>query len=431
MPRGSTGAAALLRAAAAALIALRAAALLFLPDAPGQIWDPSCLVWQGATHCFFMYQPAGSSRYTQGSLAVAADGVHFVDRGAVSTELPGVQWWKCFVRPVGTPQAPLFVMDHGTGMGDAFDNSSLPGDRGCPFHGQCMRFLGATDLQGPWAPLYSMHPDPRFYDVRGRWDHMYMQLDSARGPGALVGFPVATPLGSPAPGVMRSADSGATWTVEAPLDIAWGPVSPVGVEVGGVEQLRADGPFFLIGGTVAYNVGGYSMYVLRSDAGPAGPFAPVVGGFRLSGTSSGRCCITALAAFAKDYDSGAVLVSQYIVTSTATDGRRPSLVGGGDVWLLPLRLPAEDADGRLVCEFFSGANVTLSRDPGPLACACQSSMACTRRNTRAPLPQSVWRPSHNSDVVAGKFSTRRRRGAGSGTKRDAPRRRRAQRRLAR
>ena len=218
-------------------------------------------------------------------------------------------------------------------MGDAFDNSSLPGDRGCPFHGQFMRFLGATDLQGPWAPLYSMHPDPRFYDVRGRWDHMYMQLDSARGPGALIGFPVATPLGSPAPGVMRSADSGATWTVEAPLDIAWGPVSPVGVEVGGVEQLRADGPFFLIGGTVAYNVGGYSMYVLRSDAGPAGPFAPVVGGFRLSGTSSGRCCITALAAFAKDYDSGAVLVSQYIVTSTATDGRRPSLVGGGDVWL--------------------------------------------------------------------------------------------------
>ena len=181
------------------------------------------------------------------------------------------------------------------------------------------------------------------------------------------------PEGSPLRGVVAADcgsiawDSGATWTVEAPLDIAWGPVSPVGVEVGGVEQLRADGPFFLIGGTVAYNVGGYSMYVLRSDAGPAGPFAPVVGGFRLSGTSSGRCCITALAAFAKDYDSGAVLVSQYIVTSTATGGRRPSLVGGGDVWLLPLRLPAEDADGRLVCEFFSGANATLSRDPGPLA----------------------------------------------------------------
>lgn len=81
------------------------------------------------------------------------------------------------------------------------------------------------------------------------------------------------------------------------------------------------------------------MFVLRAvaGAGVAGPYEPVTAGYRLSGTSSGGCCITALAAFAKNYDTGEVLVSQYVVAAATTDGRPPSLAGGGDVWLLPLR----------------------------------------------------------------------------------------------
>jgi hypothetical protein len=323
----------------------------------GQIWDPSCFVFQNVTYCYSMYsEEEDASFYGYGSLATSLDGVHFDDRGPIDQEAPGVQWYKCFVRLLSAGNAtspPLFVMDHGMG-GGSNDGSQDPDDRGCPFDGQCLRFLSSTNLLN-WTYMYTMHPDPRWYNTGGRFDHMYIDAVGAEAGGGYVGFPVANPLGSPAPGTMTSPD-GLNWTVGLPLAIEWGGITPAGFEVGGVEYIG--GRWWLIGGGVAYGIGGYSMYVLRggTDASaPTGePFEPVPGGYRLSGTTRGWC-ITALAAFARNYDGGPTLVSNYMTLSLVNSGR-------ANVWMLPMRLPAVTPKGTLALHWWPG-NAALADGP--------------------------------------------------------------------
>jgi hypothetical protein len=55
--------------------------------------------------------------------------------------------------------------------------------------------------------MYTLHPDPKWYASKknvssGRWDHAYIQEDPKTG--GFIAFPVATPIGSPAPGILRS-----------------------------------------------------------------------------------------------------------------------------------------------------------------------------------------------------------------------------------
>ena len=135
-----------------------------------------------------------------------------------------------------------------------------------------------------------------------------------------------------------------------------GNITPAGFEVGGVEYIG--GRWWLIGGGVAYGVNGYSMYVLRggtdASAPTSEPFAPVPGGYRLSGTSRGWC-ITALAAFARNYDGGPTLVSNYMTMSLANSGR-------ANVWMLPFRLPAVTPAGTLALHWWPG-NAALADGP--------------------------------------------------------------------
>ena len=323
----------------------------------GQIWDPSCFVFRNVTYCYSMYSALeDASFYGYGFLATSPDGVHFNDRGPINEEAPGVQWYKCFVHLLSAGNAsspPLFVMDHGMG-GGGNDGSHDPDNRGCPFGGQCLRFLSSINLLN-WTYMYTMHPDPRWYNTGGRFDHMYIDAVGAAAGGGFVGFPVATPLGSPAPGVMTSPD-GLNWTLGMPLAIAWGDITPAGFEVGGVEYIG--GRWWLIGGGVAYGVNGYSMYVLRggtdASAPTSEPFEPVPGGYRLSGTSRGWC-ITALAAFARNYDGGPTLVSNYMTMSLVNSGR-------ANVWMLPLRLPVVTPAGTLALHWWPG-NAALADGP--------------------------------------------------------------------
>eukprot|EP00039_Didymoeca_costata_P000791 m.47268 g.47268 ORF g.47268 m.47268 type:complete len:668 (-) comp10475_c0_seq1:37-2040(-) len=352
---------------------------LYKPE-EGRIWDPSCIVHNGTYYCYFMYESPEdaasnnhSSHYGHGFLATSVDGVHFKDFGSINEEYVGVGWFKCMVhRATNTPDgSPVWVMNHGTSgtvNGPDPRNETLPDDRGCPAPWtQCLRVLTSSDLLH-WEYNYTFHPDSQWYKA-GRWDHMYMHKtdnnysywNNAPGNG-FVGFPVATPLGTPAPGI-TSSSNGVNWTVHAPLEIEWGGVTPASFEIGGVEKMG--NAYYMIGGTVAYGQTGYSMYVLKSLTNNiTGPYAPDKEAFRMSGTSSTRgCCVQALATWIRNYDTLEFLISQYMVMPYR--GGAHALNGGGDVWLLPLRKPVVDENGHLRLQFWEG-NTALTGTSIPI-----------------------------------------------------------------
>ena len=262
---------------------------------------------------------------------------------------------------------PMFVMDHGTSgpvTGPDDPKKPLPDDRGCPAGtSQCLRFLKSTDALN-WEYMYTLHPDPRWYKNKngvssGRWDHAYIQEDTKRG--GFIAFPVATPSGSPAPGILRSPN-GLNWTVEPPTQVNFGPVTPTSFEIGGVERMP-NGRYYMIGGGRGpLQNGAYSMWTLRSNGSDvAGPYAPDAGAYRLSGQDRGATANfgQALAAWCRNYDTypmpGSALISQYMVMPHTPDcGAQKSLSGGGHVWLLPLRAPLLDAAGHMRLSHWSG-----------------------------------------------------------------------------
>ena len=160
----------LLRQWALSLPMHMASGMLYAPPT-GSIWDPSCLRIGGRTHCIFMYSSGNSTvngqhgGYPSGLLASADDGVHFRTIGQVAFEKwPGVGFFKAFVSYIGPdpdhPDKPLFVMNHGT-EGNATDRPARsPGDPGCPYDSQCLRWLQSNDMLH-WTAMYTSSPDPR------------------------------------------------------------------------------------------------------------------------------------------------------------------------------------------------------------------------------------------------------------------------------
>ena len=342
------------------------------------------MTWGGKMYCYFMYVcgtatpgcATNETHYGHGLVAVASDGVHFQTHSAFNAEAGNVGWFKCMIHKVADVDGkPMFVMDHGTSgavTGPDDPTKSLPNDRGCPAGtSQCLRFLKSTDALS-WEYMYTLHPDPKWYAntkgvSKGRWDHAYIQEDT--GPtGGFIAFPVATPIGSPAPGQLRSKD-GLNWTVEPPTQVSFGDVVPTSFEIGGVE-LMDNGRYYMIGGGGGPPQAGnsYSMWTLRSNGSDvAGPYAPDPQAYRLSGQDRGATANfgQALAAWSRNYDTypKGALISQYMVMPHTDDcGVQRSLSGGGHVWLLPLREPRVDAGGHLRLGHWSG-NDALKGDP--------------------------------------------------------------------
>ena len=179
----------------------RAASFMYRP-ATGLTWDPSCMIWQNKTYCYFMYVcgtgtagcSANETHYGHGLVAVASDGVHFDTHSAFNAESGAVGWFKCMIHKVkDVDGGPMFVMDHGTDgavTGPDDPAVALPGDRGCPAGtSQCLRFLKSKDAL-TWEYMYTLHPDPRWVS-RGRRPHTPHQprrgLTSAALPDCVTG----------------------------------------------------------------------------------------------------------------------------------------------------------------------------------------------------------------------------------------------------
>ena len=334
-------------------------AFLYQPGSPsgkslGEIWDPSVTWWRGKWYAHAMYQAPGlrTNEYLSGWLATSSDGCHWEDGGAVAPEHTGDQWWKGFVRQIKGDAAnltddALFIMNHGV------DEEGKGND--------ALRFLTSTDLEH-WTENSTSHPDKRWYNTGGRWDHMYMSaLDD--GSGGFIGFAVSSPtvpgFAGTWPGINRSPD-GVRWTQHPPLNVSWGGVGATSIEEGGFEKLRApDGSekYYLIGGGGGpAGVGdAYSMWVFSSDK-IDGPYSPLTAGFRLSGGSAGRLSgrFGWLAAWCgPNCGNGTPLISNYIT---------PGPNSRADVWMLPMRKPVIDAAGRLRLGYWE-ANDKLKGKP--------------------------------------------------------------------
>lgn len=295
------------------MLSLFAAGLGFIyQPKSGQIWDPSCFATPNGTYyCVSMYSFQGNSYYTSGFLSASDNGVHWRDVTPIAPSLPGKQWWKGFVMQLnGTP--PLYVLNHGV-----WENRQ----------NDALRILTSSDLLN-WTVRNTSRPDPRWYHVQGRWDHMYMSEDGA---GGYIGFPVSSPNNGSRyagtwPGIQRSAD-GVHWSARAPLNVTWGGAEPQAIEEGGFERLELPGRdgrarYFLIGGgTPPRGTMAYSMWAFGSDR-IDGPYAPVTRRFRLSGGGSAADSFEfgALAAWARGRD-GERLISQYAeIGQPSTDG---------------------------------------------------------------------------------------------------------------
>lgn len=304
----------------------------------GNMWDTSIVYHEGKYYLFSMYETEEETENTCLTedpannmwCAISDDGVIWRDVGRVIQDQPFTVW-KMFVRRLGD----RFVMNHGS-------HSRLPG------HGNDTLYFWESDDLLNWrlsSEQGQTHPDPRWYKVEGRWDHMYMLPDEVSG--GYLGYCVATPherYPYAACGMQHSTD-GVHWQVLPPPVIEWGstPAPPM-FEVGGCE--RVDGKYYLIGGAFGYGDGhGYGVYTLVSDHWN-GPFRPDSQAYRLCGASgySGVIGVQWLASFGRGRDN------ELLITNYLTDGvKNYSRFWGrfGWVWFLPIKKAIIDPDGHL------------------------------------------------------------------------------------
>jgi len=287
--------------------------------------------------------------------------VHWEDGGEICPEIPGDMWYKGFVRqirgnPANMTDDALFIMDHGVAESSGANDA--------------LRFLTSTDLKH-WKYSSTSHPDPRWYRVLGRWDHMYMSKDPS---GGFIGFAVSTPtvpgFGGTWPGVQRSED-GINWKVEPPLNVTWAGTTPTSIEEGGFERVAKDGKYYLIGGGGNFQQA-YSMWVYESDR-IDGPYSPLVEGFRLSGGAAGSGKVGWLAAWCGPHCGGtqdpelSPLISNYMTPVGHPD------MGRANVWMLPMRKPVVQ-EGRLRMGYWE-ANDALQGTPMPIEQQARDSSA--------------------------------------------------------
>lgn len=320
--------------------AQEAEAMLYHPET-GSMWDPSILWHDGHYHAFMMYSQDTQNGLQAGHCikAVSPDGVHWRTDAVVIEEPERTNKWKffkCFVGRCGD----RFIMDHGIARPEGQD---------------MLRFYESQDMIH-WKPLFSSRPDPRWYGLppeKHRWDHMYMLPKEEGNPKAgYWGHPVSAPKPFDRGGVgMMQSPDGLTWEVLPPAPIEY----PKGLKVlnhlewGGCE--RFGGKYYLIGGTGKYlGSKGYGMYWFVADA-PTGPFRMDPDFPRLCGNS--HVNLTWLAVWCRG--NGELLISNY--ASPAPGNMAP--------WLLPLRKPVLDAEGRLRLGWWKGNAALKGREIPP------------------------------------------------------------------
>ena len=311
--------------------------MIYHPET-GSMWDPSILWFNGQYHAFMMYNKDGDNGLRAGHcLAVVSDdGVHWHDEAVVIEELErerGCKFYKCMVARCGD----RFIMDHGVNRPEGQD---------------MLRFYESDDLRH-WTHLFSSRPDPRWYGLPpepARWDHMYILPREEYNPAAgYWGHVVATAKPDQPRGVgMMESPDGRTWAVLPPAKVEWDDIPPADFEWGGCERL--DGKYYLIGGGGSMDFHAYGMFAFVADD-PRGPFRPIADAFRLSGNS--EQCIGWLATWCRG--NGERLISNY--ASIEPDNMAP--------WMLPLRKPMVDTDGRLRLGWWKG-NEALKGTPLPL-----------------------------------------------------------------
>ncbi len=291
--------------------------------AKGKIWDSSVIWNDGVYFMFSMYIKEGDLDSYGMWLAVSEDGVHWKDYGCVLESSTPI--WKMFIFKHGDK----FYMNHGTlSNREVYDNDTL-------------RYFESNDLIH-WRHIDDNHPDPRWYNEKGRWDHMYVIPKNAGNPeDGYWGYVVATPAGEStgAWGLQQSSD-GIQWQAVEPPEIEWGNVPQSReFEGGGCEKIGDT--YYYIGGCCPPYAGnyGYSIYTFISD-NPTGPFKPDVDAFRLCGFSGipGKMFVQGLAAWCKVENEQ--LISCYMVSSAGGDNIE-------NTWFLPIRKAILDKDGHL------------------------------------------------------------------------------------
>jgi hypothetical protein len=334
-------------------------AMIFTPSS-GDMWDPSVIWHDGQYHLFAMMKPRGvviqPERQTEwpgyyGMLyATSKDGVHWQDQGSVLTPTRAdKRVLKMFVGRCGD----RFIMDHG-----AYGPFSQVGG----LYNDTLGFYESKDLRN-WTYIGENHPDPKYYETKGRWDHMYMLPKEEGNPAAgFWGYVVAAPNEAMCNegrgfGMMESPD-GRKWTPLPPPKVDCGRFPPIhALEIGGCERLA--GKYYLIGGGVAPEFGqlNYSMFALVADS-PTGPFKLDQDAWRLCGGSGypGRMGVQWLASFCRG--NGEILFSQYIS-------------GEKGVWLVPLKKAVVDSAGHLRMGYWKNNDAAKGAGIALNAAACR------------------------------------------------------------
>ena len=322
------------------------------------MWDTSIIYHEDKYYLFSMYKLEGKNTYAW--CAVSDDGVHYNDVGTIIQDTDFFVL-KMFVHKFGDK----YIMNHG--IFSDWDGKPL-NDTLC--------FWESNDLIN-WSYLgkeKDSHPDERWYNRKGRWDHMYT-IDCEDG---YYGYCVATtsddiPYSSC--GLMYSKN-GVDWEVLPPPVIEWGDIPPVEFEVGGCEKIGD--MYYLIGGA-GLHMGNwnYSVFTFVAD-NPRGPFTPLKEAYRLCGSnkSGSRMGVQWLASFGRGKDDE-ILITNYI---TAQFSDEFNFIGTKEnVWLLPVKKAILDQNGGLHMGYWKqndllkGQTVNIDKADFSIASSCTNS----------------------------------------------------------
>lgn len=305
----------------------------------GRMWDPSVLWYAGKYYMFAMHSEVKGRENMW--VAVSDDGVHWGDGAQVFENPPG-QVWKMFIHRC----EDRFVLNHGS-------MSGLPGH-----HNDTLCFWESDDMLS-WqyrGKQSDVTPDPRWYKIVGRCDHMYMipKDESDHGKG-YWGYVTATSAPSwPYFSIgMMESDDGRAWRWLPPPVFDWGNTPQQFMEVGGCEKIG--GKYYLILGARYNYMGnsGYSMFTFVSDE-PCGPFRPDLEAFRLCGNSHdlaefggtrGSIGVQTLGCFGRGKD-GELLLTNYTPTLWGNAGEK--------IILTPLKKAVVDKGGHLRMGYWPG-----------------------------------------------------------------------------
>ncbi len=295
---------------------------MFYKPKTGSIWDPSVIYFKGKYYMLCMYLRPGSNRQDAMWLAESEDGVHWKDHGSVLIAEHDV--YKMFPYICGDK----CLINYGS-------SRTVPGS-----DNDTLYYCESSDMLH-WTQFREDHPDERWYNPAGRWDHMYVApKDEGEG---YWGYVVATPKPQlhSAWGMMES-QNGYEWTILPPPIIEWGRLPEISVlEGGGCEKIGDE--YYYIGGVGGYARNcGYGLYTFRSQS-PTGPFHPDEEAFRLCGFDRlpGHIFLQNLAAFCRGENDE-------LLISNAFDAG-----GYGNIWLLPMRKAVTDAAGHLRLGYWS------------------------------------------------------------------------------